>query len=252
MELAIVIIAVLGYLAYSSGALAQFGVAPPPSLSQNGPPVQIVPASASVANAQTSNAATVNAVGTGLNFIPVVGPAVSAAYKAITSVLLAASAARAKAATSENAAVAAGIPGFDTAVGQIAQGFNAGTITYTQAQTLFGLALSNFWAEVTGKIQSGRNGCNTGANCPPSSNVASSSATSTTASSNYCSGSIGAACCVGCADLALSVSNLQWAVAQCAKTGLPQTAFIQTVYASKYGGANRPSYLVSFTPTAVS
>jgi hypothetical protein len=104
---------------------------------------------------------------------------------------------------------------------------------------------------MAGKIQPGRNGCNNGANCPPSVNPSSDSSTATVAAANYCSGSIGAACCVGCADLALSVSNLQWAVKQVAKTGQPQTAFIQTVFASKYGGANRPAYLVNLTPPAL-
>src|SRR5271170_3391114 len=178
---------IVAYLAYSSGILSQFGIGST-AVTQSGPPVQVVAPNVAAIQAQAAtSSAVLSGVSVGLNAIPVAGPAISAAFKASSSVLLAASAARAKAATSENAAVAAGIPGFDTAVGQIAQGFNGGTISYTQAQTLFGLVLSNFWAEVTGKIQSGRNGCNTGANCPPSSNVSSSSATSTTAASDYCS-----------------------------------------------------------------
>lgn len=245
--LTLIVVAVLAYLAYSGGLLAQFGIVAPPSIVQSGPPVQVVPPAASVVNAPNVNNAVVGGVATGLNAIPVAGPAISSAFKAISSVLLAASAARAKAAVNENAAVAAGIPGFDTAVGQVAGGFNSGSISASQAQTLFAQILSNYWSEVSGKIQSGRNGCNTGASCPPPNNPNSDQSTNA-GGNNYCSGNIGAACCVGCADLALSIANLQWAVNQCAKTGQEQSAFIQVVFASKYGGVNRPAYTVNFTP----
>jgi hypothetical protein len=244
--------ALIVYFAYSSGILAQFGFGAPAPNAQAGPPVVVVPPNAQAIQAdQQTNTAVVSGVATGLNAIPVAGPAIGAAFKALSSVLLAASAARAKAATTENAAVAAGLPGWDTAVGQIAAAYNNGGITYTQAQQLFVTTLQNFWAEMQGKIQSGRNGCNYGTNCPPSVNPSSDQSTAIVGASSYCSGSIGAACCVGCADLALSVSNLQWAVAQAAKTGQPASAFIQTVFASKYGGANRAAYNVTFVPPAV-
>jgi hypothetical protein len=257
--LTLIIILGAAYVAYQSGALAQFGVGAPVS-AQTGPPVVVVPPNAQALQAsQQTDSAVVSGVATGLNAIPVAGPAIGAAFKALSSVLLAASAARAKAATSENAAVAAAIPGWDTAVGQIAAAYNNGSITYTQAQQLFVTTIQNYWAEMQGKIQSGRNGCNYGANCPPVPSPTAANSFNDTAGqvyqagggANYCSGSIGAACCVGCADLVLSVSNLQWAVAQAAKTGNPSSAFIQTVFASKYGGANRPSYQVTFTPPAV-
>lgn len=249
--LGIVLGLVVAYLAYSSGILSQFGIGSPGG-TQSGPSVQVVGPNVNAINAQAAtNSAALGAVATGLNAIPVAGPAVGAAFKALSSVILAASAARAKAATTENAAVAAGLPGWDTAVGQIASAYNNGSISFTQAQQLFATTLTNFWAEMQGKIQSGRNGCNYGANCPPSVNPSSDQSTAIVGASNYCSGSIGAACCVGCADLSLSVANLQWAVAQAAKTGQPTNAFIQTVFASKYGGANRASYNVNFNPPAV-
>src|SRR5271155_983592 len=242
----IILVALVAYLAYSSGL---FG---PKAASSSGPPVLVVPPNTQALQAQAvTNTAVATGIGTALNAIPVAGPAIGAAFKALSSVLLAASAARAKAATTENAAVAAGIPGWDSAVGQIASSFNSGAISYTQAQTLFAQTLTNFWSEMQGKIQSGRNGCNYGANCPPSTNPSSDQSTAIVGAATYCSGSIGAACCVGCADLALSVANLQWAVGQAAKTGSPANAFIQTVFASKYGGANRAAYNVVFTPASV-
>jgi hypothetical protein len=115
-------------------------------------------------------------------------------------------------------------------------------------QTLLQTVMANFWSETVPQIQPGRNGCNGGANCPPSVAPNSGSAYATTAPSSYCSGSIGAACCVGCADLQLSIDNMEWAVAHADSTGQPTTAFVQTVYASKYGGVNRPAYLVTFRP----
>jgi hypothetical protein len=249
-----VLVGLIGaYLVWQSGVLTQFGVPAPGATAgtQTGPPVQVVsPSSAVGASLQTGTAAA-NGVAAGLNLVPVAGPAISVAFKLLSSTLLAASAARAKAATSENAAVAAGIPGWDAAVGQIASSYNSGAITATQAATLFAATLTNFWSEMQGKIQSGRNGCNYGANCPPSVNPSSDQSTAIVGAANYCSGSIGAACCVGCADLSLSVANLQWAVSQAAKSGQSTNAFIQTVYASKYGGANRAAYNVVFTPSTV-
>jgi hypothetical protein len=249
--LGIIVGLIAAYLLYSSGVLAQFGIGAPIS-AQAGPPVQVVPPNVAAIQAQQqTNSAALSGVAVGLNAIPIAGPAISAAFKVLSSTILAASAARAKAATTENAAVAAGIPGWDTAVGQIAAAYNNGSISVQQAQQLFSQTLTNFWAEMQGKIQSGRNGCNYGANCPPSINPSSDQSTAIVGASSYCSGSIGAACCVGCADLALSVANLQWAVAQAAKTGVQTNAFIQVVFASKYGGANRAAYNVFFTPPTV-
>src|SRR5580658_7828625 len=107
------------YLVWQSGVLTQFGIPAPGATAgtQTGPPVQVVsPSSAVGASLQTGTAAA-NGVAAGLNLVPVAGPAISVAFKLLSSTLLAASAARAKAATSENAAVAPGIPGWDAAVG---------------------------------------------------------------------------------------------------------------------------------------
>jgi hypothetical protein len=182
------------------------------------------------------------------NLVPVIGPAISAAFSLLAGSLIAASAARAKAATSENTAVARAVPGWDQAVAQIVAAYNAGNISAVQVDSLLSTIMANYWNEVTPQIQSGRNGCQGGATCPQSVAPNSGSATATTAPSSYCSGDIGAACCVGCADLQLSVDNMEWAVANANKTGQATTAFIQQVFASKYGGANRSSYLVTFVP----
>jgi hypothetical protein len=169
----------------------------------------------------------------------------SALVSVLTAVFFSASAKRAKEAKAENSAVAAALPGWDQAIAGIATGYNAGGLTVAQAQNLLMLQLANYWSEVTPQIQPGRNGCNGGNSCPGSPNPSASNVTNE-GGANYCSGAIGAACCVGCADLNLSTANLMWAVAQADKTKTTQNAFIQTVFGSKYGGVNRAAYLVYF------
>ncbi len=270
--MAAIVLLVVVYFLYATGTLAKFGIGNAPVTSSLGVPgldptaTQVTAAAAQAnANAAAQTAQTAKLVqssATGLTSslqavqsstgalggaaaaIPVVGAAVSV----IASVLIAASQKRAKEATSENTAVNNGYPGWDAAVQQIVGAFNGGQIDAVGAQTLLAQALTNYWNEVTPQIQPGRNGCNGGASCPPSSNPSSDSAYTTTANASYCSGSIGAACCVGCADLALSNSNLQYAAALAEKTGQPQTAFVQAIAPSKYGTIARPSYTVTFTP----
>ena len=282
---------VVAYFAYSSGLFSKFGIGSPPiagtvsgtvaqDLSSNSPTSAAATQSSvvlalsgcgailSAANPAVNPAspsynpsavtAQLNALSTGVNAAASASPLsggtasiLTSSFSVLSGILLSASQARGKAAEAENAAVALGLPGWDQAIQLIASAYNGGCISYTQAQTLFAQSLTNFWAEMQGKIQSGRNGCNYGANCPPSVNPSSDQSTAIVGASNYCSGSIGAACCVGCADLALSVANLQWAVGQAAKTGAQTNAFIQTVFASKYGGANRAAYNVVFTPASV-
>jgi hypothetical protein len=237
-----------------TGAPNTTPVTPPPAVKVAPSPVVAssikttgVEVSTGISTAATAATAVAKAAGAGsaaLSAIPVVG----AAFAAIASVLIAASQKRAQEAESENQAVAQGVPAWDQAVATIANAFNAGQITAAEAQQGFALTLSNYWSEVTPQIQPGRNGCNGGKSCPASANVNSDNATGTTAPSSYCSGNIGAACCVGCSDLALSVSNLNYAASIAEKTGKPATAFIQTVFASKYGGVNRPSYFITLQP----
>jgi hypothetical protein len=252
--LTLIILLLLGYVVYSSGTLAQFGLGAPPSIVPTqsnavAPPSAIAVAPTTSASSIGQEQNTLLAAGTTLNLIPVAGPAISAAYSVLVKTLLSASAARAKAATNENAAVAKGVPGWDAAISQIVAAYNNGSITATQVQSALTIALSNYWAEVTPQIQSGRNGCNGGSSCPGVPNISSAYVTNE-GGNNYCSGDIGAACCVGCADLNLSTANMNWAVNHASVTGQAVTAFVQVVFASKYGGVNRPSYTVTFTPPA--
>lgn len=155
--------------------------------------------------------------------------------------LLAAHEQRKKEAQNENAAVNLGVSGFDQGIQQIVQAFTSGSEDVSTCEQAAELLITNFWDEVNGKIQPGRNGCNTGASCPGQSIPA-----------NYCSGSIGAACCVGCESLVRSITGPDGVLAALAgsstsKSG-PTSADIYQVFASSYGTSGRAGYTVTFTP----
>lgn len=170
-----------------------------------------------------------------LKAIPIVGSIVSA----VAGVFFAASAARAKAATSENQAVAAAVPPWDQNVQQIVQLFNSKQINAAGVATLSNAIMSNYFMEVGPQIQSGRNGCNSG-------NMSKAQADAQFPGLKQCSGSWGAACCVGYADLWNGVNNMIYAAKLAENTGKPTPAVIPAVFASKYGGTNRPQYTVTF------
>jgi len=233
METVLIIVAL--YLIYQSGALAKlFPTLAPPGYVVP-PPAQVLPVSSTVGITQQVTAQQVTASVQGgvqaatlaANNLAGIGsaaattvPIVGAAVAAIAAILLAASKKRAQQATSENSAVAQGVPGWDSAIAQIVAAFNTGSIDSEQAITLLSSALQNYWNEVTPQIQPGRNGCNGGASCPAVTGTVSSQNTNEGGNS-YCTGNIGAACCVGCTDLNLSTSNMIYAVNRAGSTGIP-------------------------------
>lgn len=115
--------------------------------------------------------------------------AVNAGLQIITS-LFHASQERAQEAASENEAVAEVLQqSVYPSMAQIAAAYNAGDATQSQALSYIDEVKNLFWQQVTPKIQPGRNGCSSGTNCPSSNG---------TIPQGYCSGNIGAACCLGC------------------------------------------------------
>lgn len=158
--------------------------------------------------------------------------------------LLAAHELRAKQARDENSAVNIGVAGFDSDLKSIQAALASGTDVATAIQGAQ-LAMSNYWALVTPHIQPGRNGCSGGGYCAPNS-----------AQPGYCQGNIGAACCIGCADLMPSLNNPDGVLAALNGTstasGGKTTANILTVYGSKYGTTQRSAYSITFTPGAAS
>lgn len=172
---------------------------------------------------------------TALNVVPVVGPALAKGFQALLSVFAAASAQRAAAARDENSAVAQAVPGWDQAIAQIANAYNQGVISAAQASAALDAVWRNFWAEVGPHIQSGRNACRSGTVVQDKSGP------------SYCgTAGYGAACCVGYDDLDNSNVNMKNAIARTENTGKPAPALVLPVFASKYGGINRPGYTVTF------
>jgi hypothetical protein len=176
-------------------------------------------------------------------------PIVGAAFAAIFSALMAASAKRAAEARAENDAVANEVPAWDNAVDQIVAAYNSGQISAGEAGQLLaspqtkrvnlttganGAVWQAYWNVVCPKVQPGRNGCQCGT-------IAHNPAVS------LCSGSYGAGCCVGYDNLDNGQLYVLQAIAQADQTpGRAVTSqMIPTVYASKYGGINRPGYTIT-------
>ena len=294
--LEILLVAGLIYVAYTSGALAPLGIGTPnlqglssqfnplpPGTSGPQPqplsppsPVLAAPVGFSVPSPpsqeyQSNTASTalgvgaaiasapkvLGAIGVAANVVPIVGQVVSA-VAAIGAALLAAHQARIKQARDENSAMNLGVQGVDKEMSVINQAYNAGQISAQDTINLLSQTMNHYWQLTAPHIQPGRNGCgaspsSTGsAACPP-----------WPSSGNGCSGSIGAACCVGCYDLAGGPNP---AVLQAFDGGDGHTSFyfgvegaiiavqhgghiqtcMQGVVASKYGGANRNGYRLSW------
>lgn len=196
----------------------------------NSPPVgQVLPTTAT-----SSQAFGVASVASNVaSKVPVIGQAASAILSTLISVFAQASKKRAQEATSENTAVAAAVPAWDKNVATIANYYNTGQISASGVATALDAIWANYWSEVSPQIQPGRNGCQSGQVTQP-------------AGVSFCGGSYGAACCVGYDDLKNSNVNMKYAVSQADNTGKPTPAAILEVFASKYGGINRPAYTVTF------
>lgn len=238
----VIIGAVALLLEKSQGSISSglSGVVPPPSA------VKVAPA-ASNAGEEASAAQSISA---GLNFIPVAGPAIAAAFNALTGGLIAASQKRAAEARTENSAVAAAVPGWDDGVAQSVAMYNNGKITAAQLQQIVmapqvndpsipsgqGILWQNYWSEVGPQVQPGRNGCQSGSATQPPNQ-------------SWCSGSYGAGCCVAYDDLKNgSVYILQALNVAESRPGVPVTSkTVPMVVGSKYGGVNRNGYTVTLT-----
>src|SRR5271166_5533183 len=209
--------------------------------SQNAPLSQPLPGYTEVQGTDTGVSAgaqsAIQASNAALNFIPVVGPAISAVASLVAGSLIKASAARAAAARSENAAVGAAVPGWDAALDQVISNYNAGKIQASDVQQFLavpqsndtsvasgqGLLWVNFWKEVGPQVQPGRNGCQSGSVVQ--------------GQTSFCGGTTyGAGCCVAYDDLKNSSVNVLRALNQTEATGAPVKASILIVVASKYGG----------------
>lgn len=207
-------------------------VAPNPLVNQN--QVNLSEANSAIQSGLGSVGSFVQA-GTSLSkAIPIIGDAIGA----IIGVFAQASAKRAAQAKNENAAVAQAVPGWDQMVAALVNAYNNGSISSSDVFTGLQAAWNNFWAEVGPQVQPGRNGCQSGT-LPQFP---------TAPGRSFCTGdkNYGAGCCVAYDDLLNSSINMLNAVKIADNTGKPTPALILGVFASKYGGVNRPQYTVTF------
>ena len=158
------------------------------------PGISAVPGAAASKGGQAAGAGAA-AIGTvGSIALAGVGVAVT-----IFAVLWSAHEKRVKQAKDENSAVNIGVAGFDQDIRAINAAYQAQQIGVNDAIKALQQAMQQYWLLVFPHLQPGRNGCGVTAqgtaNC---GNAGGSYA-------NYCSGSIGAACCVGCQALARSL-----------------------------------------------
>jgi hypothetical protein len=180
----------------------------------------------------------------GAKFGPI-GAAVGAIAGAIAGIF-GSHAARAAAAKTEDAAVNEGVAAFDAALAQLNQQFKSGALAASDVQSVISQqVMPGYWGLMTPKIQVGRNGCSSGGACPPPP-----------ATGNPCTGSIGAACCVGCYDLDPSLNNPDGVFAalagQSTASGGRYVSNIAKVYGSSYGTTARAAYTIDWTPPASS
>ena len=115
-------------------------------------------------------------------------PAINAVSSVIKS-LLGGMAERAAQATSENEALAQVIQACYSAMEQVVKEYNSGDVNQQDSIASVLSIRQWYWQTITPHIQPNRNGCNSGQSCPSNNG---------TIPAGYCSGNVGASCCLGC------------------------------------------------------
>ena len=170
---------------------------------------------------------------------PALVPVVVKAFSSVTSLLLGAHIARLKAAQSENAALATIIDPYDQDVKYIVSAYNSGQATAAQCIQALQTIDAKVYAYLKGGVQK------SGTAWSDASGMA-----------GKCDKTCTAGCCVYFGDLGPPLSLLQIAMGGAgSKWGKNDPRFseqpggyvitVPQVFASKYGGVNRPSYTLS-------
>jgi hypothetical protein len=176
-----------------------------------------------------------------------VGGPIGAGIGAIVGIITgawAAHAARAKGATTENAAVASAVTAFDTSLQAVVAGANSGQITGAQAAQLCQTILQNYWQGMApyqvgpGRADASHGGTNCGGTLVPGG--------CSLVGGLPCNSTCTTGCCVGCGDLMPTI--LQAITAFNSPSGGTITAC--TVYGGSYGYSGRPGYSLTYTPPA--
>lgn len=175
------------------------------------------------------------------------GP-IGAGIGAITGAIAgawAAHAARAKGATTENAAMNSAVQAFDTSLQAVFAGANSGQITAAQAAQLCQSIMSYYWQGMApyqvgpGRADASHGGTACGTLNPAGPCVG-------MINGPKCNSACTAGCCVGCQDLyptILAAINLF-------NSGVAGSVTACQVSGSGYGGQSRASYTLTYTPPA--
>jgi hypothetical protein len=141
--------------------------------------------------------------------------------------LLAQHTARVKGATNENGAAAQIVQPFDSDIQEIVAAFNAGQVSASDALTAF----AKVDAQVLAYLQAHVGAAGTQWNAAPKA----------------CDRSCTVGCCLYYFDLHPAILKLVQAI----QSGTAQTVKVPQIFASKYGLAARPSYLLNVSPPGV-
>lgn len=252
------ILLVLGgiFILYQSGALSSLGFVPssgPGGTAQNLSTIisqeeaQAYGATGNNVGGFNQGLATGGAVLGGLSSGAATGGAFGAAAGAVQGVIssiFAGMKVRAQQASLENQALNYAVQAFDLSIKQINAAYNNRSILPQEAIALVQQVFQQFWEVTATKIQPNRNGCGSGAGCPgtalqyESTNGAPGPCPG---SSCYCTGNIGAACCVGCGPIRLSVER----ILQVLQYNGGQSV-IAPVIGDRYGLQTRGSYSLTW------
>lgn len=182
--------------------------------------------------------------------VPVIGVGIALVTSLIAG-FWSAHEARAKGATTENAAVSSAVQAFDSTMKAIFAAANSTNtqqnISASQAVTLCQQAYSQFWAGVCQYTKGpGRaDASNCGASCGGPTNMAAPCAGMP--NGHFCNAQCTVSCCVGCQDIKPAVDQ---AVALF-QSGQGGTIQVCSVSSSKYGLGARGAYSLTWTPPAL-
>lgn len=204
---------------------------------------QAISMSSPIAGAATTALVSGTSIG---SFAGPIGAAVGAIVGLIGS-LFAAHSARAAGAKTENDAVNAYLPAFDSGLQAIFQQANAGTLTATDAISAVQALISQWWANMAPyQTGAGRADASHGGNCGNGTLMQGDPCSGTPGSPAPCGKSCTAGCCVGCADLYPTILQAIQ-VFQNPKGG---TVKVCNVAGSSYGATGRAGYSLTYTPPA--
>lgn len=142
---------------------------------------------------------------------------------------------RARQATNENTALQQVIQAYDQSLTAVNQAYNAGQIDAQGVLAEMADLWQWYWQTITPQIQPNRNGCASGSNCP-------NAATPDGTPHGYCTGNIGASCCVGCGPIRLGLTDIE----KLMQSGGNGVTTVPEIIGNHYGVQTRAAYQLNW------